>query len=202
MVDFDCPTCDADASQQFVAADHIVCGSCRTSRSFRCGGLCVISGSPGTGKSSVGRALAPKLPLDLVVLDSDLTARREHDSSLEAWLGFVDTLLRTAVGMAQGGHELVLVGYSTPEQWECQPLRHFLGPITSIALVCSDDELDRRLRERTWIATLERQSLVGLNREFRARTDMTVIETDNRAPDVIADHIVDLLQRTRRVGEP
>lgn len=194
MVDFDCPACGADAAMQLVAADHIACSACSAGRSFRQGRLYVITGSPGAGKSSVGRALAARLPLHLVVLDTDLTARPEHDSSVEAWLGFIDTWLRTAVGVAQGGHCPVLVGYSTPEQWEHQPLRHFLGPITHIALVCSSQELDRRLRHRAWIGSRERQSLVGLNRQFRARRDLTLIDTDDQPPDAIADRILGLLE--------
>ncbi|GAA2759329.1 hypothetical protein [Actinopolymorpha rutila] len=127
------------------------------------------------------------------MLDTDLTARPEHDSSEEAWLGFIDTWLRTAVGVAQGGHSLVLVGYSMPHQWEQQALRHFLGHIIYIALVCSDDELDRRLRERSWMGSpCERAPLLELNRTFRARTDMTVVETDHQSPEAVAELILSL----------
>lgn len=195
MVDFDCPACGAEASLQAAAADRITCGTCSTARPFRRGHLYVITGSPGTGKSSVGRALAARTPLELVVLDSDLTARPEHDSSEGTWLGFIDTWLRTAVGVAQGGHTLVLVGYSMPHQWEHQALRHFLGPITHVALVCSDDELERRLRRRTWIGSRERDSLVDLNRQFHARGDLTVIDTDNQRSDVIAEQILRLVKQ-------
>ncbi|MET9021780.1 AAA family ATPase [Actinopolymorpha sp. NPDC004070] len=196
MVDFDCPECDADARVQVVAADRITCPECRASRPFRLGRLHVVTGSPATGKSSVGRVLAARSPLELVVLDGDLTARPEHDSTEEAWLGFIDTWLRTAVGVAQGGHSLVLVGYSMPHQWEQQALRHFLGPITYIALVCSDGELDRRLRDRSWMGSRrERASLIELNQTFRARADMTVIETDHRSPEAVAGRILSLVSR-------
>ncbi|MFD2081793.1 Broad-specificity NMP kinase [Actinopolymorpha cephalotaxi] len=194
MVDFDCPTCDADAQVQAVAADHLTCRTCGASRPFRLGRLHLVTGSPGTGKSTVGRVLATRSPTDLVVLDTDLTVRPEHDSSEGAWLGFIDTWLRTAVGVAQGGHSLVLVGYSMPHQWEQQPLRHFLGPIDYVALVCSDRELDRRLRERSWMGSQpgERAGLIELNRTFRSRTDMTLIETDQRSPEAVADRILSL----------
>jgi DNA-directed RNA polymerase subunit RPC12/RpoP len=85
MVEFGCPTCGAGAQQQEVATDHITCRSCSTRRSFHRGELYVVTGSPGTGKSSVGRALAARRPVHLVVLDADLTARPEHGSSDEAW---------------------------------------------------------------------------------------------------------------------
>lgn len=98
--------------------------------------------------------------------------------------------------MIQGGHLPVLVGYSTPEQWAYQELRRFLGPITFIALVCSDDELDRRLRDRTWMGSpRERESLADLNRMFRTRGDITVIDTDDQPPDALADRILELIQR-------
>ncbi|MEQ4206279.1 AAA family ATPase [Actinopolymorpha sp. B9G3] len=197
MVDFDCPACGAGAPLQVVATDRITCGPCSTARSFRQGQLYVITGSPGTGKSSVGRELAARLPLELVVLDSDLTSRPEHDSSEGAWFGFIDTWLRTAVGVAQSGHSLILVGYSMPHQWEHQALRHFLGPITYVALVCSDAELERRLRQRTWMGSQrERDSLIDLNRQFRAHGDMTVIETDSQPPDAIADQILSIVSST------
>jgi gluconate kinase/DNA-directed RNA polymerase subunit RPC12/RpoP len=198
MVDFGCPACGAGVALQLVATDSITCADCSTRRSFRQGRLYVITGSPGTGKSTVGRALAARLPLHLVVLDTDLTARPEHGSSYEAWFGFIDTWLRTAVGVAQGGHTLILVGYSMPHQWEHrhQAFRHFLGPITFVALVCSDDELDRRLRQRTWIGSHERESLIELKRQFRARADMTLIETENQPPDDIADQVLSLTRST------
>jgi broad-specificity NMP kinase len=194
MVDFDCPTCGADSPLQVVVDDHINCGACATTRPFRLGHLYVVTGSPGSGKSTVGRILAAQAPWELVVLDSDLTARPEHDTSEEAWLGFIDTWLRTAVGVAQGGRSLLLVGYSMPHQWEQQVLRHFLGTITYIALVCSDDELDRRLGERSWMGSPgERASLIELNRVFRTRGDMTVIDTDRQSAEVVAARILSLI---------
>jgi gluconate kinase len=202
MVDFDCPSCEASALAQVVATDHISCTNCSARRPFRRSAAYVITGSPGTGKSSVGRALAAHQRSQLVVLDTDLTARPDHDTSEQAWLDFIDTWLRTAVGIGQGGHRPVLVGYSTPEQWEQQPLRHFLGPITHIALVCSSQELAKRLSRRNWIASHERDSLIALNQKFRGRGDVTLIETDHQPPDAVADHILGILDQVRPPTEP
>lgn len=152
-----------------------------------------ITGCPGTGKTTAGRLLPDRLGPEFVVIDTDLISQPTDTVDEKTWSSFIERLLRLAVGIAYGGHRPVLVGYSTPWQWDDQPLLHFLGRIHHIALVCSDAELDRRLRARDWLDASERPGLLDLNRRFREMPGVRRIDTTNVLPDRVADEIVALL---------
>lgn len=118
----------------------------------------------------------------------------------QTWNFFIERLLRLAVCIAYGGHRPVLLGYSTPWQWNDQPLRHFIGRIHHVALVCSDEELDRRLRARHRLTASERPGLLALNRRFREMPDVQRIDTSIAGPERVADEIVALLLRAIEVS--
>lgn len=189
LVDFHCPTCGADPAKQQVAVGEVTCSECLAQRPFVLSDLVNVTGCPGTGKSTVGRVLLSRLSPEFVVVDADLLNQPADNVDDVTWMTFIERLLRLAVCLAHGGHTIVLVGYSTPWQWDDQPLRHFLGKIHHLALVCSNDELDRRLRRRRWMDQSERESLLGLNRRFHEMSDVQHIDTTTMPPTEVADEI-------------
>lgn len=195
IVDFGCPACGAKPDVQQVGATYVDCRECSTRRSFVRTDLINLTGCPGTGKTTAGRLLLHRLGPEFVIVDTDLVTQPADNIDEHTWNSFIERLLRLAVGIAHGGQQPMLVGYSTPWQWDDQPLRPFLGRIQHIALVCSDTELDRRLRERRWLAASERPGLLDLNRRFRELPDVHRIDTTAASPDRIADEIVALLER-------
>jgi hypothetical protein len=192
-VDFACPTCGAEPKTQIVSATRVFCPECSTGRPFVRTDLINITGCPGTGKTTAGRLLLHRLAPEFVVVDTDLVNQPADNADEHTWNSFIERLLRLAVCIAHGGHRPVLVGYSTPWQWDGQPLRPFLGRIQHIALVCSDGELDRRLRERRWLDPSEGPGLLDLNRRFRAMPDVQQIDTTIATPAHIAEEIMALI---------
>jgi adenylylsulfate kinase-like enzyme len=145
MIDFLCPACGADPSRQQVSAELVTCDACDNERPFVRGDVLNVTGCPGAGKSTVGRELMRRLDLPYVVVETDLLNQHSDNVDEHTWMEFIERLLGLAVCLAQTGHTLVLVGYSTPWQWDDQPLRRFIGTIHHVALVCDEDELQRRL---------------------------------------------------------
>jgi broad-specificity NMP kinase len=193
IVDFRCPMCGAEPETQQVAATYAMCRECLTKRPFVRPDLINVTGCPGAGKTTAGRILLDRLGPEFVVVDTDLVTQPTDNVDEHTWNSFIERLLRVVVCIAHGGHRPVLVGYSTPWQWDDQPLRPFVGRIQHIALVCSDAELDRRLRAREWLEASERPGLLDLNRRFRDMPDVHRIDTTATSPDHIADKIMALL---------
>jgi adenylylsulfate kinase-like enzyme len=193
LVDFRCPTCGAEPNKQKVSAAGVTCGECPTRRPFTRGDIVNVTGCPGTGKSTVGRLLIRRLPSEFVLVETDLLNQPTDNVDEHTWMSFIERLLRLAVCLAHGGRTLVLVGYSTPWQWDDQPLRQFLGKVHHLALVCTDEELDRRLRRRESIDQAEREGLLGLNHRFREMHDVHRIDTTATNPNDVADRIITLI---------
>jgi DNA-directed RNA polymerase subunit RPC12/RpoP len=193
IVDFACPACGAGVKTQRVAATYVQCRECSTRRPFVRTDLINVTGCPGAGKTTAGRVLLRRLGPEFVVVDTDLVCQPTDNVDERTWNSFIECLLRLVVCIAHGGHRPVLVGYSTPWQWDDQPLRPFLGRIRHIALYCSDAELDRRLRQREWLDARERPGLLDLNRRFRTMPDVHRIDTTGASPDDVAAEIAALL---------
>jgi broad-specificity NMP kinase len=156
--------------------------------------MAVITGAPGVGKSSVVAELAGGLTRGLA-LDGDFTGRPEYASDmalLRSWLG--DWLRRGARESEDGGF-LVLAVFVRPRELEELPEHALLDDIVYVALVCGEDELADRLRNRPkslGVTDDEIASLVALNSEVRriAEADerVSLVDTTGRTvSDVVRE---------------
>lgn len=109
--------------------------------------LLLVTGASGTGKSTIAVLLAGSFT-DMVVLDQDILWGPEMDTPHDNWRRFRSLWLRLAANIAQSGSPLLLFGSCDPDQYEALPERRYVGPIHTLALVCDDDELGRRLTAR------------------------------------------------------
>jgi adenylate kinase family enzyme len=107
----------------------------------------VITGASGVGKSSTCLALVAKTK-DFVVMDSDILWRSEFDQPATDYRNYREMWLRVCKNISQAGKPVVLCGASLPEQFEQCIERRYFSEIHYLALVCSDEALDSRLRSR------------------------------------------------------
>jgi broad-specificity NMP kinase len=133
--------------QRIEEGPYAVCPHCGYRHWFRQLPLFVITGPSGIGKSTLCIELAPKLP-EYVCLESDIlwgyiasTAEDDYRSYWNVWLNMT-------VAINQSGRPVALFGTTLPEKLEASPCRRYLSTIHYLALVCDDDELIQRLRDR------------------------------------------------------
>jgi hypothetical protein len=144
-----CPGCGDYGEEKLIASDgrHAVCQACGHEHPFVRLPLLIVTGASGTGKSTVLLKLVAEQSA-FVCLDSDILWRDEFSKPENDFRDYRNLWLRVAKNIAQNGRPVVLFGSATPGQFEqCAESRYFSG-IHYLALVCSDNELTRRLKAR------------------------------------------------------
>jgi hypothetical protein len=105
---------------------------------------------------------------------------------------------------------LLLFGSADPDQYERLPERRYVGSIHTLALVCDDEELRRRLTSRPgwrgWGTEDFVVSMLRFNRSLRVLAErqpelITLLDTTHDTSDVSAAHVATwatkLLERER-----
>lgn len=131
------------------AGPYAICPECGHRQRFLRLPLFVVSGASGTGKSAVCQYLLGNLA-EVVVLDSDILWRPEFGSTGAGGPTFCETWLRVAKNVGQSGRPVLLFGSSVgvPDNIERCVERRYFEDVYYLALVCSDDVLAGRLRNR------------------------------------------------------
>ena len=144
-----CPNCGELRADKIILPDgpYAVCPHCEYQHKFVRLPLFVITGASGTGKSSTCLALAARTK-DFVVIDSDILWRSEFDQPETDYRNYREMWLRVCKNISQAGKPVVLCGASLPEQFEQCIERRYFSEIHYLALVCSDEALESRLRSR------------------------------------------------------
>jgi len=169
-----CPNCGSYRADRAIdpAGPYAVCPECGFKQPFLRLPLLVVSGASGAGKSSVCNHLLGKLR-DAVILDADILWRPEFNTPGDNYHAFFDAWLRMSKNIAQSGRPVALfgAGMGVPSNLEGLVERRYFSAIHYLALVCSDEELARRLQARpawrdsggaAWI-----ESQLAFNRWFR-----------------------------------
>jgi shikimate kinase len=144
-----CSQCGRYSEEKHVdaAKSLAICPYCGYAETFSCFPLFVITGASGAGKTTIGRKLTGKL-LDFVFFEVDVFWRDEFNQPENDHRAFRNLCLRVAKNINQNGRPAVLVGSATPGQYEaCPEFRYFAG-VHYLALVCEDNQLAQRLKER------------------------------------------------------
>jgi len=146
-----CPNCGEYRTDKVIDPDgpFAVCPVCGFRQPFLRLPLLLVSGASGAGKTAVHAALSGKIR-QAVLLDSDILWRPEYDKPGDGYRDFFETWLRLCVNISQSGRPVVLfgAGAGVPDNLEICVERRYLGPLYYLSLVCSDEELERRLRAR------------------------------------------------------
>jgi energy-coupling factor transporter ATP-binding protein EcfA2 len=156
-----CPGCGEWSNQRPVVDSTIVC-ECGWKQPIALHPLLLVTGASGTGKTTIALQLAGRLP-EAVVLDQDILWMPEMDTPEDNWKRFGTLWLRVAANIAQSGRPVMLLGSAVPGQYERLPERRLIGPIHTLALVCEEDELVRRLADRpSWRDSCEASFITAM----------------------------------------
>ena len=187
-----CPNCGEFRADKIILPDgpYAVCPNCEYQHKFIQLPLFVITGASGAGKSSACLALAKTK--DFVVMDSDILWRSEFDQPGTDYRNYRETWLRVCKNISQAGKPVVLCGASLPEQFEQCIERRYFSELHYLALVCSDEVLESRLRSRpAWRNSSDEEYIkthVAFNRWFKENAKsteppMTLLDTSATTVD-------------------
>ncbi|SRR5579883_63966 len=200
-----CPRCGEYAGEKQIdpAGPFAICPHCSYAHPFLQQPLFIVTGASGAGKSAVCLALVPILK-ECVVLESDIlwgiiptTAEDNYRSYRNAWL-------RLAKNIGQAGRPVVLCGSAIPEQFETCPERRYFSTLHYLALVCEEETLIERLKQRlAWrksssAEALERMAQFNRWLQEHASTTqppMTLYNTTNRSISETAEDIAQWIRQ-------
>lgn len=137
------------------AGPFAVCPECGHKHPFKQLPLLVVSGASGAGKSSVCQYLLGRFT-QAILLDIDILWRPEFNTPETNYRDFCETWLRMCKNISQSGRPVVLfgAGVGVPENLEHCIERRYFSDIHYLGLVCADEMLAERLRQRpAWRGT-------------------------------------------------
>ena len=108
-------------------AAPLVCHTCSHEQEFVRQPLYCLAGPSGTGKSTVGHALLPRLADRFVVLEQDVLWVPELRDPAGHHRAFRSTWMRLAATIGQSGRPVLLCGTVVPPELEPLPERALFG---------------------------------------------------------------------------
>jgi hypothetical protein len=173
-----CPNCGEYSAEKSIdpAGPYAICPFCGHAHKFVRYPLYSLTGASSTGKSTVGLALASQ-QTGFVPIEVDIFYRPEFMTPEDDYLEFRNVCLRAAKNINQSGRPTLLCGSATPGQYEaCPEFRYFDG-VHYLALVCTDDALTERLKQRpAWRKSASPEfidSMLNYNRWFKENVGQT-----------------------------
>lgn len=165
MVDI-CPNCGNYGWDKAVAESKISCPKCGHSWGFLKLPLFVVTGASGVGKTTTVRAIQ-RMDRDLICLDSDLIYNIMPHEAPEDYMAQTEAMMAFARDIMQCGRPTVWARAGNIDMLDRAYGARFFSGIYVLALVCSEEELRRRMTEGRgiddpgWV-----QSSVDYNRCF------------------------------------
>ena len=144
-----CPNCAVYRADKMIEPEeaYAVCPECQYRHPFLRLPLFVLTGASGVGKTATCLALAAGAQ-DLVVMESDILWGDEFNEPKTKYRKYRERWLRVCKNISQAGKPVMLCGMGTPEQFEECIERRYFSEIYYLALVCDDEVLASRLRNR------------------------------------------------------
>jgi hypothetical protein len=185
------------------AGPYAICPECGFKHRFLQLPLMIVSGASCAGKSTVCRNLISK-ENRVVLLDSDIIWRPEFNSPETKYRDFFETWLRLGKNISQSGRPVVLfgAGAGVPENLENCIERRYFSKINYLSLVCSDEKLEERLKQRPeWRGTHNVdfiQDQVRFNnwfKENKGEPKIELIDTTLSTPEETTREVLDWLSR-------
>lgn len=153
----------------------------------RIGPLFIVTGASCAGKSTLCEELFRR-EKDYIVLESDLLWQDCYNTPEDGYSAYRGLWMRICANVGQSGLPTVLCGCATPEQFESREERKLFTRIHYLAVVCSDEEMERRLDKRGVTDEGWRESSRQFNRWLVENTaGITLLDTTNLTPEQAAD---------------
>jgi energy-coupling factor transporter ATP-binding protein EcfA2 len=154
-----------------------ICPACQHKHRFRQLPLLLVCGPSGAGKSTICQYLMGRTET-VVPLDADLLWQPEFNSPDDNYRSFYETWLRLGKNINQSGRPMLLFNAGAiPDNIEPCVERRYFGESHYLALVCDDDTLVERLRQRpAWRQSRDEafiQTQLDFNRWFREHAGET-----------------------------
>jgi broad-specificity NMP kinase len=185
-----------------------ICPECGYQHPFIYLPLLVVSGASGTGKSTVCNHLIGRYQ-ESVLLDSDILWRSEFNTPNDNYREYFETWLRICKNISQSGRPVVLfgAGAGVPENLEGCIERRYFSSIRYLALVCSDEILSERLRQRPeWRGTRDpkyiedhqrfNQWFINYNKNEN-QPPITIVDTSQKSLEETVKEVEGWLRRNR-----
>ncbi|HTK09852.1 MAG TPA: AAA family ATPase [Ktedonobacteraceae bacterium] len=187
-----CPRCGEYSVEKAIDSNgpFAICPFCQYAHPFLRQPLFLITGPSGAGKTTVCLELVALLRDECVVLESDILWGAFPATEENGYQEYRNMWLRMAKNIGQAGRPVVLCGTVLPEQCERCPERRYFSTLHYLSLVCEDDLLVERLKQRpAWRGTNNGdvvQRMVQFNRwlkEHAATTNppITLYDTSQRS---------------------
>jgi len=144
-----CPNCGEYRADKLIVPEgaYAVCPICEYRQKFARLPLFVLTGASGVGKTTLCLALAADVK-DLVIMESDILWRDEFNQPATDYRNYRETWLRVCKNISQAGKPVVLCGAGVPAQFEQCIERRYFSSVHYLALICEDEILTSRLRNR------------------------------------------------------
>jgi broad-specificity NMP kinase len=179
----------------------LVCAECGHQQVFVRQPLFCLTGPSGTGKSTLARALLPRLSDRFVVLEQDVLWLPELSDPADEHRLFRSTWLRLAAMIGQSGRPVLLCGTVVPPELEPLPERALFSAVHYLALTCQPNVLAQRLRDRpAWREWNEPRiaEMLDFAKWLGATAatlspPVTLLDTTDSSVEAIAQHVCDWL---------
>lgn len=186
-----------------------ICGDCDFEQPFLALPLYVVTGASGSGKTTAALKLSSSnsgantpsrdIPQsDFVVLDQDILWNEAMNAPANGFRLFRNTWLRMAKNIHQAGRSVVLFGSALPEQYESCPERRYFSSVHYLTLVCTAEELERRLTSRPGWRNSGTPAVLQQMQEFNSwlrknagetNPRMSVLDTTNASVEETVEQI-------------
>ncbi len=144
-----CPKCGEYSVEKTIdpSGPFAICPFCDYAHPFLQQPLFIITGASGSGKTTACLELLPLLH-ECVVLESDILWGAFPATPEDNYRDYRNMWLRVAKNIGQSGRPVVLCGTAIPEQFEGCPERRYFSTLHYLAMVCDDELLEERLKQR------------------------------------------------------
>lgn len=169
-----CSNCSLYAADMTIIGHNgesmAVCPHCAHAQPFLQLPLYIVTGASGSGKST---CIAPLICMtrEFVVLETDILWEPRYNLPEDKYRTYREMWLRIAMNISQSGRPVILCGTALPEQLEFCIERRYFSEIHYLALICSGDRLEQRLKERpSWRNSADEtflQEMLRFNQWFK-----------------------------------